>query len=147
MKTVIFASLLVGVAAMGGALAAENPIADRKAVMKNNGAAVGVLARMVRGEAEYDAVAAQLAMRVIHSGSAGLPGLFPEGSESGGDTEAAPKIWEDRAGFEAIAAKSAADAAAAIGPAGQGLDELRGVFAAVAKGCGDCHESYRVKKN
>lgn len=147
MKRLAFAVTLVGLTAAMPSLAAEDPIAARKAVMKNNGAAVGALAKMVKGETEYDALAAQLAMRTIFSGVVALPSLFPAGSETGGETKASPKIWEDMAGFEAAAAKAASDAAAAIGPAGQGLDSLKGVFGSVAQNCSGCHETYQLSNN
>ncbi|MGE0233164.1 MAG: cytochrome c [Flavobacteriaceae bacterium] len=131
-------------AVTGPASAAEDPIAARQAVMKSNGAAVGALAKMVKGETEYNALAAEMAMRTISSGLVAFPSLFPAGSETGGDTKASPKIWEDMAGFQQAAAKATADAAAAIGPAGQGLDALKGVFGTVARNCAGCHETYQL---
>ncbi|MCB1475899.1 MAG: cytochrome c [Rhodobiaceae bacterium] len=147
MKRTVIAVALLAMAAISPAMASDEAIATRQAVMKDNGAAIGALAKMVKGEAEYDALAAQLAMRTIHSAAVGFDSLFPAGSETGGDTAASPKIWEDMEGFRMAAAKMAEDASAAIGPAGQGLDSLKGAFGAVAKNCGSCHDAYRVKKN
>ena len=72
---------------------------------------------------------------------------FPEGSETGMETEAAPAIWSDRAGFDAAVAKfkAAADAGVAAAPAD--LDGLKAVFGPLTQNCGACHETYRLKKS
>lgn len=146
MKKAVIATAILSVAATV-AFASDDPIATRKAVMKNVGASVGALAKMVKGEADYDPLAAQLAMRTINSSAAGFVHFFPAGSETGGETEASPKIWEDMGGFTAAAAKLEADSAAAIQPAGEGLDAMKTAFGTVTKNCGACHENFRIKKN
>ena len=149
MKTIRTAAAILALASLAGAWsanAAEDPIAARKGVVKSIGAAVKASAPMVKGEAEYDAVKAELAMRVIANGAAAAPHLFPAGSETGGDTEASPKIWEDMAGFKAKAMKFAADADAAVATAGGGLDGFKGGFMKVTENCKDCHEAFRIKK-
>ena len=114
--------------------------------MKSYGASAGAIGKMIKGEMPYDPVTAELALRVIYSGSAGLPFLFPEGTDTG-DTEAAPRIWTDKAGFDKIAAEMETAALEAIPAAKDGLDSLKGVFGSVAKNCRGCHETYRVEKN
>ncbi|TCT04128.1 cytochrome c556 [Tepidamorphus gemmatus] len=126
--------------------AAMDPIATRKAVMKNNGAAMGALAAMAKGEAEFDARVANLAVRTLYNGSADIPGLFPPGTETGGDTEALPAIWSDAAGF---AAKAEAMNAAAAKLIANPIEDLAGVQAALGalgQTCQGCHETYRMKK-
>src|SRR5210317_1958863 len=72
--------------------------------------------------------------------------LFPEGSETGYDTEAKKEIWTDRAGFDAELQKfsDAANAAVAANP--QSLEELKAAAGPVFKTCKGCHEGYRVEK-
>lgn len=145
MKTILMAATLMSVVAFT-ASAADDPIATRQAVMKNTGAAVGALAKMVKGEAEYDALAAQLAMRTIQSSAVGFDTLFPAGTETGGKTEASPKIWEDMAGFKTATTKLATAAGGAVEAAGGGLDSLKAAFGPVVGNCKSCHEDYRIKK-
>lgn len=54
------AVLSLGIAA---ASASDDPIADRQMMMKNTGASIGVLAKMAKGEMEFDATSANLAVR------------------------------------------------------------------------------------
>ncbi|MEP1205822.1 MAG: cytochrome c [Rhizobiaceae bacterium] len=121
--------------------AAGDVAADRQALMKQNGAATRVLAGMVKGQTPFDAVAAQLAFRTLNTAALGFGHMFPEGSQTGANTEAAATIWSDRAGFDAAIAKYVADTSAAI----TDLDSLKTAFGAAASNCGSCHKSYRTK--
>jgi cytochrome c556 len=143
-RRLALAVLVTGFAA--AASAALNPIETRKNLMKDNGFAAKTMSDMVKGDAPYDPVKAQLAMRLIYSDIVGFPFLFPEDSKTGGDTEAKPEIWQNKADFNARAEKLAADAWAGIEPAGKGLDSLKPAFQKVAQNCQGCHEQYRVKK-
>lgn len=126
---------------------AADPIADRKAMMKNVGAAMRVAGGMAQGKIPFDGVAAELAMRVMNSSAAGFPALFPDSSKTGGDTEAAPKIWEDTAGFAAVSNTFKEASAKAIEAAKAGEGDFKAAFGAVAKNCKACHQDYRIKKN
>ena len=126
---------------------ANDPIANRQAAMKNVGAAMRVAAGMVKGKIAYEGVAAEMAMRVMNSTAAGLTSLFPDGTQTGGDTEAAPKIWEDKAGFDAATATFLKASAAAAEAAKKGEADFKAAFGAVAKNCKACHQDYRIKKN
>ena len=131
---------------VGYALATDDPIAVRQGLMKNVGAAMRVAGGMATGKLAFDAIAAELAMRTINSSATGYPAFFPESSKTGGDTEAAPAIWTDMAGFEAAAEKLTQTSATAIDAARQGEDSFKSAFGAVAATCKSCHETYRVKK-
>ena len=129
------------------ASANDDPIATRKAMMKNVGASIGVMGKMAKGEAEFDATQANLAMRAINNAAIGFVHLVPEGSESGGETEAAPKIWEDMVGFIAKSRDMEEVTADAIAfPAGS-LDEMREQLGKLGATCKACHEGYRIKKS
>ena len=144
-RSMILATAAFGIA-IGAAAASEDPIATRKTIMKSVGASLKVVVPMVKGEADYDAVKAGLAARVIQNGAIGFPHYFPKGSESGGETEAAPKIWQDMAGFTSRAAGLERDAGAAIEAAAKGADAFRAAFGKLVENCKGCHENYRVKK-
>jgi cytochrome c556 len=98
-----FASAIavVAVTAIGASavLAQQDPIAARKALMKANGQSAGALAKMVKGEAPFDADAAKKSFATFEDAAAKMPNLFPDNSKTGGETAAAPKIWEDTADF------------------------------------------------
>jgi len=148
MKRVLFAGTAIVVLTAGAvAWAAMDPIATRQAVMKNNGAAIGTLAKMAKGEAEFDAAAANLAVKVIYNGAVGFSDLFPAGTETGGDTAASPKIWEDMAGFKAKDAELVEAAGGVMATPIADLDGVKAALGAIGKTCQGCHETYRLKKD
>ena len=55
---------------------------------------------MLRGEAEFDAAVVEESLDTWRSVGSKFGSLFPEGTETGQGTEAAPAIWEDREGFD-----------------------------------------------
>ena len=147
-------NFISGVAAIGLILstgvtfATAGPIEERKAKMKEVGKNLGIIGKMVKGETDFDGDAALAAYVAMGNAGKGFGELFPEGSETGGETTASPKIWEDRAGFEAAGKQFGADLGAAIQvgvPAN--LDALKASFGSVAKNCKACHTDYRIKKN
>ena len=127
-------------------LAQENPIEARKALMKNNSAQARIGAAMVKGEAPFDLAKAKAIFAAYQDAAAKLPGLFPPDSKTGGETSAAPKIWEDMAGFRAAAAKFGEDAKKAEA-AVKDLETFKTQFGEVGKNCGGCHREYRVRKS
>lgn len=140
-------SLAAGVAvALTGLAVAQDAIAKRKDIMKGVGKATKASVAMVKGEAPYDAAKAAAAMKTIAEAWAPFVKLFPPGTEKGGETTAAPKIWQDMKDFDAKGQKMAADAQAAIGAAAKGADAFKAAFGAVTKNCKGCHDTYRIPK-
>jgi len=137
----VLAGLGLGLCA---ALAQSNPIGERQQTMKGVGAATREGAAIAKGDAAFDAAKAQAVFKTFADAAKKMPALFPENSKTGGETTAAPKVWEDQAGFKVAFAKFEADAAA--GAAVTDLAGFRTAFGAVTKNCGACHESYRVKR-
>jgi cytochrome c556 len=133
---IMFASIAVG---------QDTAIPARQELMKENGAAAKAASEMVKGNTPYNATEAADAMNIIADNMAEFPGLFPPGSEQGGDTEASPKIWEDMAGFEAATQKMATAAKAAQEAAAGGLDSFKTAFAEVGAACSGCHKAFRVQ--
>lgn len=145
-KTVIGIAFVASSLALSTAFAAEDAAVQRQAMMKSVGAATGAAAAMVKGEAPFDAKTAELAVRVMNASANGFGFLFPEGSETGAETEAKPEIWSDSAGFQAAIEKFRTETAAYIDAPAQDLDGFKAAFGGITKNCGDCHEKYRVKK-
>lgn len=120
-------------------------IAKRQELMKSAGRAAKTSGDMVKGAKPWDQAAAEDAMQTLITVGTEFPGLFPDDSKTGHDTEAAPAIWENKADFEAHAASLAADAEAAKTAAASGLDAFKPAFGKTASNCGGCHEIYRTK--
>ncbi len=146
MKRAIALGLIISAGLTGAAIGGEDPTIDRQAIMKNVGAATGAAAAMVKGEADFNLAAAQLSLRTMNNAALALGYLFPAGSETGNETEASPKIWEDKAGFQAAADKFATDTGATAVASVKDLDTFKAAFGAATANCGTCHKAYRVKK-
>lgn len=128
------------------ALADDAPTKTRQNLMNTVGFSAKQAGAMVKGEAPWDPAKAQLAMRAINAAVTGLPNFFPEGSTTGDDTEASPKIWEDMEKFLHLAGELREHSAAGMEAAKQGEEAFKKEFAAMTKYCKDCHESFRIKK-
>lgn len=145
--SIVAAAVLTAMA--GTAAFAADPIETRKATMKAIGGAFGgVLVKMVKGEIPYDAAAAKAAGATLVEKSKGIDVavLFPKGSETGGETTASPKIWDDTAGFKAALSKLQDTAAAQAPNVDKGLDQLKVAVAELGKTCKNCHDTYRIQK-
>ena len=136
-------AIAIGITAVA---AQSDPIAQRRATMKEVGAQTKTGAGMAKGEVPYDQGKAQTIFTTYVDASAKMPGLFPESSKTGGDTAALPAIWQNKADFDAKFAKFGADAKAAAS-AVKDVDSFKTAFSGVTKNCGGCHETYRAKKN
>ena len=140
--------LAVAIVALGATAlwAQADPIAARKALMKANGDQAKIGSAMIKGDAPFDLAKAQAIFVAFQDAAGKMPNLFPENSKTGGETAAAPRIWQDTADFKARFEKFSADAKAAEGNV-KDLASFKESFQAVAKNCGGCHELYRVKKS
>src|SRR6195952_129148 len=147
MRTVVVVgTLLLGI---GAVVAQQDLVNQNQTTMKSNGKNAGVLAAMVKGEKPYDQAAVDAALAQLDDTAKKLPTMFPEslkGAKWDGDYSASPKIWEDKAGFDASIAtfaKAVTDAKASV----KDLDTLKAAFPAIGKSCGGCHETFRVKNS
>jgi cytochrome c556 len=136
-------ALAIGVTAVA---AQSDPIAARKALMKANGDQAKIGAAMAKGEAPFDLDKAKKVFATFEESGVKAPDLFPDNSKTGGETAALPKIWEDKADFNAKLAKFAADSKAAASSVTD-LDSFKTAWTGVVKQCGGCHETYRQKKS
>ncbi len=126
-----------------GVLAAD-VIAQRRALMHDDGIAAKKLFDMAKGTAPFDLAIAQASLKTLATGAEKTPLLFPEDSKSGGGTAALPAIWENKADFNARFAKFSKDVGEAIA---QTKDEasFKAVAQKVFENCSSCHERYKAK--
>ena len=131
---------------VGAVWAATDPIAERRALMKNDGMAAKKLFDMSKGTIPFDLAVVQASLKTLAEGATKSPGLFPPDSKTGGGTAALPAIWEHKADFDARFAKFAKDVAAA--QAGI-VDEasFKKLAPTVFENCGGCHELYKAKRD
>jgi cytochrome c556 len=128
------------------AVAGSDPIKTRQHLMEDTRDAAKVIGGMLKQEQEFDAEAAMAAFKVWKKTAMEAGDLFPEGSETGHETEAKASIWTDRDGFNEKLAdfNTKVDAAIAAEPAS--LEALKAAAGPVFKACKACHEGYRVEK-
>lgn len=132
--------------AVAAAAQPADPIAARQALMKQNGRDTKAAVGFAKGETPYDATAATAIFERMNAVAGKFGGLFPPGSEKGGDTEASPAIWSKPADFKAAVAKFAKDTAAAAAARPATVEAFGVQLKAVTANCQSCHESFRVKK-
>jgi cytochrome c556 len=143
MRVVTCVSAIFLVLGIGAALAEIDPIATRREIMKGVGSATGDLGKMAKGEAPFDLTKVKAALKTYADASAKMKNLFPDTSMQGGDTHALPKIWQDKADFDARFEKFGKESMAAQSTI-KDAATFRPTFAALAKNCGSCHELYRA---
>ncbi|TPI54133.1 cytochrome C556 [Mesorhizobium sp. B3-1-7] len=145
MRKLVIAIFLL---AFAGSAAYADPIKDRQALMKERGKLAGQISKVVKGEEPFDAAAVLTALQALEANAEKFDAdkLFPAGSDKG-DTTAAPKIWEDMAGFKAAGDKFLADAKAAVASPPADVDALKAQLNTLGGDCGTCHQTYRIKKS
>lgn len=145
-RLVLVISVLSLVFAVTPLVAGDSPQEQRHELMEKSKDAAKPVGGMLKGEVEFNAETAMASFKTWVEIADQFGDLFPEGTETGYDTEAKQEIWTDRAGFDAELKKfsDAANAAAAANP--QSLEELKAAAGPVFKTCKSCHEGYRVEK-
>lgn len=142
-RTLAIAALcLIGATSV---VSAENQHENREAAMKKIGGAMGALAAIAKGQKDYDAETVKTSLGTISETIKVFPTYFPDGSDKD-DDEASPKIWENKADFEAKAAKLAADAEAILAQLPADQAAVGAAMGTLGQDCGACHEIYRIKK-
>jgi cytochrome c556 len=145
-RTVVVAATLLLGASAG---MAQDAVKGAQDTMKANGKNLGgVLSPMFKGEKPYDQAAVDAALAQLDDTAKKLPTMFPASLKDAkweGDYSPSPKIWDDKAGYDAKVAsfaKAVTEARAKI----KDLDTLKVNFPGIGKECGGCHETFRLKK-
>ena len=147
MRTVVVVgALLLGA---GAVMAQQDAVKVAQDTMKANGKNMGgVLGPMFKGEKPYDQAAVDAALAQLDETARKLPSMFPASIKDAkweGDYSPSPKIWTDKAGYDAKVAsfaKVVTEAKAKI----KDLDSLKANFPGIGKECSACHETFRLKK-
>ncbi|SHN82779.1 Cytochrome c556 [Bradyrhizobium erythrophlei] len=141
----VVGALLLGA---GAVMAQQDLVKQNQDTMKANAKNLGAMVAMVKGEKPYDQATVTAGLAQLDETAKKLPTMFPDsikGMNPGGDYEVSPKIWDDKAGFQAKIesfAKIVTEAKSKI----TDLDTLKVNAPAIGKECGGCHETFRIKK-
>jgi cytochrome c556 len=151
----VFAIASVAAIALGvtAAVAQQDVIKERKALMKANGAQAKIGADMVKGDKPFDAAAVHKMFAQFQDAAAKMPDLFPpsskdeSGSPAADDFSPTAKVWDGMADFKSRFEKFAADAKAADASVTD-VASLKTALGNIGKNdCASCHQIYRAKKS
>lgn len=142
----MFKKMALGLTAFLCATASlADPVDTRRAAMEQIRFGAATLVPMMKGDVEFDALKAELALRMTYAGAIAFNGeYFPEGATSKG---ANPAIWENLADFDAKRSDFVATASTAATAKPADLDALRAAYQPLLEQCAACHKSYRIKDN
>jgi len=144
-RVLLIFSILALLFSLSPAWAADTPQEVRHEIMEGVGDAAKPVGKMLKGEQEFDAAVVTKSFQVWANAAIEFGDLFPEGSETGYDTEAKETIWTDRDGFneQLVTFTDAVNSAIEDNP--QDLEVLKTATGPVFKACKACHEDYRVE--
>ena len=146
-RTIILTAALLLGAGVALAQSPQEQVDKTQLAMKSNLTSALALSDMARDKKPYDQAAVDKALADLDDVAKRFPSLFPEsikGLKPKGEYYASPKVWAERADFEAHAAtfvKAVGQAKARIKDA----NSLKTEFPELNKVCMSCHEKFRVK--
>jgi cytochrome c556 len=144
------AALVVGALLLGaGAVMAQQDVAvTQQNLMKSQGKSMyGVFGKILKGEAAYDQAAVDTALKDLQADVTKIPTVFtpnPKEDVVNANYASSPKIWQDKADFDAKVppvTKAIADVNGTIKDAAT----LKVAFDSIQQKCTGCHDTYRVK--
>ncbi len=88
------------------------------------------------------------AAKALSSWGRVIPGMFPDGTQTGHETHALPAVWSDRAGFQKAAENfwTQADKLAVLAEANDKAG-FATQYTETTKACGACHRNFRQRLN
>ena len=142
-------ALALGVGAVTTAFAQAKPdvlVAQRQAAMKLQSKYLGPIGGMLKGNIPYEADIVDPNATFLEN-LARMPWDGFEPSTSALKSAAKPEIYKDVAKFKAAAETLEAETSK-LGAAARAKDQagVKATFGGVAKACGSCHDSFRVKQ-
>ncbi|KUO55144.1 MAG: hypothetical protein APF80_00380 [Alphaproteobacteria bacterium BRH_c36] len=145
LRTLLASIVLVLATATGAWTQNVEIIKQRQELLDQMGKAAKGPGQMMKQEIPFDEATVQAALDTIIANAAKLPELFPDDSRTGGETEALPAIWENKADVMSRYEKLVADAQAAKVAVSDEFEFME-TWPKVAGNCGGCHKKYRVEK-
>ncbi len=150
MRTKLLAAT-IAIAALGAsldALAQTKPdvlVKQRQAAMTLQAKYLGPIGAMLKGAAPYNADVVAINATFLEN-LARMPWDGFDASTKGEKTKAKPEVFSDAAKFKADA-EQLEQATAKLGAVARAKDEagVKAAFGAVAKACGNCHDTFRQK--
>lgn len=143
----VIAAVLFGATAV---VAQQDLIDQSHASMKANGKALGgTLSPMARGDKPYDQAAVDAALAQLEDSAKKIPSFYPasvKDVKQTSDYTPSPKIWDDKAGFDAAVSSFVKAVSEAKGKI-KDLDSLKATLPTIGKSCSGCHETFRVKNS
>jgi cytochrome c556 len=132
-----FAALGIGVTVVY----AQNldAIKNRRDVMRAIATAGITNFKMMKGEAPFDLAKVQAGLKIYQDEAVKLKDLFPDDSKTGGDTDASPKIWQERPQFNA-AIETFINGAKAAASTIKDEQTFKAEYPKVVTSCGGCHK-------
>ena len=121
----------------------EDAVKYRKSAFFVMGQHFGRLNAVAQGRVPYEPVSTTVNAEIVQLMST-LPWAgFVDGTDKG-DTRALPKIWAERAQFDAGAVKLREETTKLVAAAkSNNLDQLKAAVGAVGQTCKACHDNYR----
>ncbi len=121
----------------------DDAVKYRKGAFFVMGQHMGRIGAMAQGRAPFDAAAATANAEIVQTLSKLPFTAFVDGTDKG-DTRALPKIWSERAQFDAAAKKMQDEVANLVVAAkANDLEKLKAAFGAVGQSCKACHDNFR----
>ncbi|MCY4006203.1 MAG: cytochrome c [Rhodobacteraceae bacterium] len=143
MRILVIAAAVTAMSVGVSAQESLDYIEARQSAMKFVGGQMRGLGGMAQGQTEFNADYVRTAGWAIAVIANSYPLHFPAGTETGGNTEALPAIFEDPDGFAMVAQQLEAAALAMQKSASQ--DDLQMTFGQLGQACKACHSKYRSK--
>ena len=139
-KTLVLGLVMVSGIALAQSKATDPDVIARQTLMDRNGAALGLLGGMAKGDKAFDATAAEAAKQTLITDAAGTAAVFKTNA-SDPASHAKPEVWTSWDEFVADA-DNLGKAAAALDTTS--LDGIKAGLGAIGGACKDCHTEFKA---
>lgn len=139
-KTLVLGLIMAGGIALAQSKAADPDVNARQTLMQKNGAAMGVLGGMAKGDVAFDAAAAEAAKASLIADAAATPAAF-EKNASDPASKAKAEVWTS---WDEFVADADAMGKAAAAMDATTLDGVKAGLGAIGGTCKECHTEFKA---